>query len=134
ENRYVAEDACDLIELEVEPGPPVLDLEAALAEGAPVVHPEVGSNVAGAIPAMPDPELEQILASAPHVVTRTFRQQRQTNVPMETRGIVAQYDRYAGDLRVWASSQNIHEWRAYCARVAGLPENRVRAVMGDVGG
>jgi len=134
ENRYVAEDACDLIELEVEPGPPVLDLEAALAEGAPVVHPEVGSNIAGAIPAMPDPELEQILASAPHVVTRTFRQQRQTNVPMETRGIVAQYDRYAGDLRVWASSQNIHEWRAYCARVAGLPENRVRAVMGDVGG
>jgi carbon-monoxide dehydrogenase large subunit len=53
---------------------------------------------------------------------------------METRGIVAAFDRYTEELRVWMSSQNPHEVRMCCARVLGLPENKVRVTQSDVGG
>src|SRR5207237_8673407 len=76
ESRYVAEDACELVEVDIEALDPVLDMEAALALGAPLVHPELGTNVAGAIPPMDDPELDGIFAGAAHVVTETLSQHR----------------------------------------------------------
>jgi carbon-monoxide dehydrogenase large subunit len=82
----------------------------------------------------PDPALDDALAQAAHVVTETFYQQRQTPTPMETRGIVASWDGFAGELRVWMSSQNPHEVRRTCARILGVSENRVRVTQQDVGG
>ena len=132
-SRYLAEDACELIEVDIEPTPAVATLEDALAEGAPLVHPELGTNVIDA-PRPPDPELDAVLAGAAHVVTRTFAMARTTNVPMEGRGLVASWDRYADELRVWPSTQSPHEIKAFSARVLGIPENRVRVEFGDVGG
>jgi carbon-monoxide dehydrogenase large subunit len=132
-SRYVAEDACELVDVDIDPIPAVATLEDAMAEGAPPVHPELGTNVLDA-PAMPDPELDAILASAAHVVTRTFGMSRTTNVPMEGRGLVASYDRHRGQLQVWPSTQSPHEIKAFASRVAGIPENCIRVEFGDVGG
>lgn len=132
-SRYIAEDGCDLIEVDIEATPSVSTIEDAMADGAPVVHPEIGRNVIEA-PRPPDPALDEILAGAAHVVTRTFAMARVTNVPMETRGMVASWDTYANELRVWPSTQSPHEIKGFAARVLGVPENRVRVEMGDVGG
>jgi aerobic carbon-monoxide dehydrogenase large subunit len=131
--RYVAEDACELIVVDIDPTPAVATLEAALANGAPVVHPKVGTNVITE-PRPADPELDQILASAAHVVTRTFAMARTTNVPMEGRGLVASWDQYQGEMRIWPSTQSPHEIKAFASRVCGIGENRVRVEFGDVGG
>jgi aerobic carbon-monoxide dehydrogenase large subunit len=132
-SRYVAEDACELIEVEIEPTDAVATLEDAMADRAHVVHPELGANVIDA-PRPPDPELEAALAGAAHVVTRTFAMARVTNVPMEGRGLVAQWDGHAGELRVWPSTQSPHEIKNFAGRVLGIPANRVRVEFGDVGG
>src|SRR5579883_2882825 len=132
-SRYVAEDACELIEVDIEPTPAVSDLDSAMAEGAPIVHPELGTNLVET-PRAPDPELDDALASAAHVVTRTFAMARVTNVPMEGRGLVAWWDAYGEELRVWPSTQSPHEIKAFAARVLGIGEHRVRVEFGDVGG
>ncbi|MFI5042646.1 MAG: xanthine dehydrogenase family protein molybdopterin-binding subunit, partial [Acidimicrobiales bacterium] len=72
--------------------------------------------------------------NAAHVVTRTFAMARTTNVPMEGRGLVASWDPYSEELRVWPSTQSPHELKAFSARVLGIPENHVRVEFGDVGG
>ena len=132
-NRYIAEDACDLVDVDIEQTDAVATLEDAMADGAPLVHPELGTNVLAA-PAMPDPDLDEILANAAHVVTRTFAMTRTTNVPMEGRGMVAAWDDYAGELRVWPSTQSPSELKAFASRVCGIGEHQVRVEFGDVGG
>ncbi|HSS08789.1 MAG TPA: xanthine dehydrogenase family protein molybdopterin-binding subunit [Acidimicrobiales bacterium] len=132
DNRYLAEDAAELIEVDIDPRPPVT-FDNALDTNERV-HPGQPSNVAQRLPASPDPELDAIFASAAHVVTRTFKEARATNVPMEGRGLVAQWDPYAGDMRIWASTQNPYELRAAGSRIIGVGEHNIRVVMGDVGG
>jgi carbon-monoxide dehydrogenase large subunit len=133
ESRYVAEDAAELVVVDYDPRPPVVDAEAAAA-ATEVVHPELGSNVALHVESPPDPELDAAFASAAHVVTETLVQHRHTNVPMETRGVVAASKPATGELEVWISTQNPHEVRQTCARALGVPEHRVRVRAGDVGG
>ncbi|MDE3205072.1 MAG: xanthine dehydrogenase family protein [Acidobacteriota bacterium] len=132
-SRYLAEDACELIEVDIEPIAAVATLEDAMADGAHVVHPEIGSNVME-FPAAPDPELDEIMAGAAHVVTRTFSMTRTTNVPMEGRAILASYDSFSGELRVWPSTQSPHEVKAFASRVLGIGEHQVKVEFGDVGG
>jgi aerobic carbon-monoxide dehydrogenase large subunit len=132
-SRYVAEDACELIEVDIDATDAVSTTADAVAEGAPVVHPELGTNVVDA-PQADDPELDAILASAPTVVTRTFSLSRVTNVPMEGRGLVASWDRFSEELRVWPSTQSPHEIKAFASRVLGIAEGQVRVTFGDVGG
>ncbi len=135
ESRYVAEDACELVEIDFEPLPPVVDAEAAARGGGDdVVHPELGSNIAMHIPTPPDPELDAAFDGAAHVVTETIVQHRHANVPMETRGVVARFEPASGDLDVWISSQNPHEVRQVCSRLLGVDEHHIRVQIGDVGG
>jgi carbon-monoxide dehydrogenase large subunit len=134
ESRYIAEDAVELIDVDIEPSSAVVGADAALAAGAPIVHAEVGSNVAGSIPAFDDPVLDEIFASAAHVVTETFTQHRYVCVPMETRGVVSQWDVARRQLTVWISTQGPHGVRSFLGRVLGVAENQIRVIMGDVGG
>ena len=138
ESRYVAEDACELVHLEIEPRPPVLDYEQAANDAERVVHPEFGTNVATSVPslghAVDDPELLAAFASAAHVVTDTVRQHRSTNVPMETRGIIASWDAVTGRLDVVASTQSHSEYRSVLARFLDVPERAVHVAAPDVGG
>jgi carbon-monoxide dehydrogenase large subunit len=133
ESRYVAEDACELVEVELEPLEPIVDPEMAV-ESSQLVHPELGSNVAMSVPTPPSPELDAAFAEAAHVVRERIVQHRHTNVPMETRGVVAAFTPSSGELEVWLSTQNPHEARQVCARVTGVPEHLVRVRGADVGG
>jgi aerobic carbon-monoxide dehydrogenase large subunit len=132
-SRYIAEDACELIKVDIEATPAVVGLNTAVADGAPVVHPELGSNLIDTPPA-PDPGLDEVLAGATHLVTRTFAMTRTTNVPMEGRGLLASFDKYRGELQVWPSTQSPSEIKAFSSRLLGIGENRVRVEFGDVGG
>ncbi len=134
EDRYLAEDAAELVEIDFEVLPPVVDYESAASPDAPRVHAERDGNVAGGMEVPIDPTLQEIFDGATHVVTETFRQHRYSAVPMETRGVVAHWDPYRDQLDVWLSSQNPHEARLVFGRVTGLPESRIRVMIGDVGG
>jgi carbon-monoxide dehydrogenase large subunit len=134
ESRYIAEDACDLVEIEIETLPAVVGVDAALAPGAPLVHPDRADNINATVPARPDPVLDEIFANAAHVITETFHQNRYLCVPMETRGIISSWDPFRQELLVHISTQGPHGVRGFLGRALGIPENRVRVVMGDVGG
>jgi carbon-monoxide dehydrogenase large subunit len=133
ESRYLAEDACELVEVDYEPLDPIIDPERA-RDDTELVHQELGSNVAGHIPTPPDPELDAAFEQAAHVVTERLVQHRHTNVPMETRGVIASYEPASGELDVVLSTQNPHEARQVCARLTGVPEHLVRVRGADVGG
>jgi carbon-monoxide dehydrogenase large subunit len=131
-SRYLAEDACELIVLDIEPQPPILDPELA-KDATELVHPEMPSNVAGLVP-MVNPAAADALASAAHVVRATFHQQRQSQAPMETRGIVAEPGALGSTMTAWMSGQMPHEARLILSRALKLPEHSVRVVQHDVGG
>jgi carbon-monoxide dehydrogenase large subunit len=134
DSRYVAEDAVELVEIDIEPETPVVDPEHAADDGAPAVHSELGSNVLLELPAVENPAVESAFASAPHVVTETFRQHRYACVPMETRGILASWDPAGRQLTVWLSTQGQFAAQGVLARVLGISEAQIRVIMPDVGG
>ena len=134
ESRYLAEDAAELVSVDIEPGEAVVTAEQALADGAPRVHAELPDNSAGVLPAADSPELDAIIENAAHVFTETFAQHRYVNVPMETRGLVAQWDVGAKQLEVVLACQGVHDVRAFYAAMLGLPADDIRVIMGDVGG
>ncbi|MFI6599326.1 molybdopterin-dependent oxidoreductase [Nonomuraea sp. NPDC050536] len=133
-DRYIAEDAVDLIEVEIEPEPPVLDPETAAAGDAALVYQETGSNLHQELASPVRPKLRQALEDSPHVVHATSRQQRQTNAPLETRGVVSSYDPDTKELVASISTQNPHEAKLAISRVTGVPVERVRVTARDVGG
>jgi carbon-monoxide dehydrogenase large subunit len=132
-SRYIAEDAAELVDLDIDPLPAVVDTLGALEDSSPLVHPELGTNLAGDIPA-DVPGLDERLAEAPHMFTETFRQHRYLQVPMETRGIVASWDVMLEQLDIAISGQSVHETRLFYSRMLGIPEDSIHVTMGDVGG
>jgi carbon-monoxide dehydrogenase large subunit len=131
ENRYVAEDAAELVEVDYDPLPPVVDYGVA-HESAELVHEGYERNLAGRLRGAKPDAVDEACASAAYVVAETFHQQAHAPVPMETRGLVVEWS--GGDLTIWAATQAPHEVRAFCARLLGLPEHRVRVIMRDTGG
>src|SRR5581483_373815 len=137
ESRYVAEDACDLIRVDYEPGTAAVDYATAASEGEPVVHAGWGltSNAMVAVPFMAlSPDLDAVFAGAAHVTECTIEQNRYVPVPMETRGIVAWWHPGRDELDVTCSTQSVHETRNFFSRYLGVPEGNVRVTARDVGG
>ena len=132
-DRYVAEDAVDLVALDLDPLPPVVDYRTA-RESEHLVHEAYPGNVAGEIGGMPAEMLAPAFDSAAHVTSATIHQQAYLPVPMETRGLVAEWEAAGGELTVWASTQSPHEVRMFGARLLGLPEHHVRVIARDTGG
>ena len=129
DNRYLAEDAAELVDVDYEQLPAVADFTQAV--GSPVVvHEAYPDNVAGGLAGMPPDE--EIFAAAAHVVSENIYQQMYVPVPIETRGMVVEWA--AGELTVWASSQTPHELRAFSARLLGIPAQHVRVIVRDTGG
>jgi aerobic carbon-monoxide dehydrogenase large subunit len=133
ESRYVAEDAADLVVVDYEPLPAVVDYEAA-EDAEFSVHETVPGNVVGGMTGPPAGDVEAVFDSAPHVVAETFHQHAYTQVPMETRGFVVEWSGASAEMTIWASTQVPHEIRQFCSRLLGVPENRIRVVMRDTGG
>jgi carbon-monoxide dehydrogenase large subunit len=132
-DRYLAEDAAELVEVDYEPLPAVVDPEAALAPGTPVVHDGWDDNVAVRFEVRTG-DADAALRRADVVVRERFAIQRQAPLPLETRGVLAEYDQGGGLLTLWSTTQNAHPLRRAVSRVAGLAPERVRVVAPDVGG
>lgn len=131
-DRYVAEDAVDLVDVAYAPLPVVSSVESARARDAQQVHDDVPGNIYFRRDYQQG-DVEGIFARAPVIVSGTFRHQRLCGVPMEGRGIVAEWDTRRG-LTVWASTQVPHLMRTGLARCLDLPESAVRVIVPDVGG
>jgi len=133
ECRNAAEDAALLVSLDLEPLPAVVDPEAALALGAPIIHDRFASNLIGAF-TIGKGNADTALAGAPHRLKRRFHHHRYGALPMECRGVVAEHDRRTDSVTIWSSTQVVHWVRREAASVLRLPEARVRCVALDVGG
>ncbi len=133
DSRAQAEDAAERIAVDYAPLPAVLDPAAAVAPGAPVIHPELGDNVLYAARVTAgDPAAA--IAGAARVWRRAFTSGRHTGVPIEPRGLVADFDPWTRSLTVWMSTQVPHMMQAVLAELLDLPEQRVRVIAPDVGG
>src|SRR5262245_7550048 len=133
EDRYVAEDAVGLIDVEYESLPVVADLETAVSSGAPLVHADVpGNRAARVAQRVGDPDAA--FAGAAHVLRERLYIERSCGSPIEARGVVAEYDGRAGQLRVWSSTQAPLPIKNGLARIFGLPEFKVEVVAPDTGG
>ena len=128
-DRYTAADAIQLIDVDYEPLPPVLDMESALAGGSPKVH-EAGNKSFEWVFANGD--LDAAFRDAPVVMERTYRQQRLIPSPMEPRAVVC--EPVGDEFTLWTSTQVPHVLRFLLAAVLGIPEQNLRVVAPDVGG
>lgn len=131
ENRYIAEDAAALVVVDYVSEDPVVTLDDA--RRGPPVHPDFENNVAVANALPEDPELERILANAPHVVTGTIKHPRIAHSPMETRGVLVS-KHGEGELTVYIGCQSPHVVARALSLALGLPETSIRVVSKDVGG
>jgi len=133
ESRYIAEDAAELVTVELEPLPALVDAEAALRPGAPVLHDKHGTNLIGEF-RVAKGNVEAALAKAPHRIKRRFHHHRYAAIPMECRGVISAYDERSDSITIWSSCQVVHWLRREASTVLNLPEARIRAVALDVGG
>src|SRR5947199_1712757 len=133
EDRYLAEDAVDLIEVEYEGGPAVIDLEHALDPAAPRVHEDVpGNRAARVVQTVGD--IEDAFRRAARVLLERLTIERSCGSPIEARGVVAEWDARGGTLRVWSSTQAPLPVKNGLARIFGLPEFNVEVIAPDTGG
>ncbi len=132
-NRYIAEDALELIDVEYEDLPVVGTLEQATADDAPLVHAEVPRNIAAhLVQTVGDPDAA--FAQAAHIVKDRLRMDRGAAHPMETRGIVAEWNETEQSLTCWISTQGPIPIKNGLAMLFHLPEQKVRVIAPDVGG
>jgi len=132
-DRYVAEEAADLVEVRYEPAPAVATADQALDPASPVLHSDAASNVAARLQVVVgDPEAA--LEAAEIRIRRRLSIQRHTGIPMETRGVVAAYETGTGALRVWGPTKVPHFNREVLSELLGVPIHRIHFVEPDVGG
>jgi aerobic carbon-monoxide dehydrogenase large subunit len=132
-DRYIARDGAELVEVDYDPLDPVVDPEAAVADGSPVIHEEFGTNVAFTWK-LEGGDIEGAFASADRVVSQRMVNQRLAPIAMEPRGVIARYQPGEQDLTIWSSTQIPHLLRTQLAIMVRLPENRVRVITPEVGG
>jgi len=121
ESRYIAEDALDDIDIELEQLPAVVDIEQALKAGAALVHEDVGSNIS-AHARQTKGNYAAAAAKADHIIKRRFRYEHGISSPIETRGVVAQWDGRAGQMTIWDTTQAPVFVRNGLAGILGLNE------------
>jgi aerobic carbon-monoxide dehydrogenase large subunit len=133
ESEYEAYDAAELIEVEYEPLPAVVDPEKAAASGAPQLHAEAPGNLAFHW-TVSGGDVDAAFGSADIVVRDRIIQQRLIPTAMEPRGAVAQFTPATGELTLWNTTQNPHITRFILSAVTAVPEDRLRVIAPEVGG
>ena len=133
EDGYAARDALELIEVEYEPLPAVVDAEKGLEGSAPVIHDELGTNLCvTSSHRVGDPDAA--FGEADGVLSLRLVEPRLVPNSMEPRAVTASYERGVDELTLWLSTQAPHMERRAVAGVLGVPENRIRVLSRDVGG
>jgi carbon-monoxide dehydrogenase large subunit len=137
EDRYAARDALELIDVEYEQLPVVVDARKALDPDAAVIRDDLEGRTDNHIfdwEAGDKAETDAVFAAADVVVERDMIYPRCHPAPLETCGAVAQMDPVMGQLTLWTTTQAPHAHRTVYALVAGLPEHKIRIIPGDIGG
>src|SRR5215467_10774271 len=134
ESRYVAEDGCELVEVEYDDLPPVVDAEFALDPSSPPLFANLGDNIARPHSRSEFGDVSATFAKADRVIDFHVDVHRHQNVPMEGRGCVASYDAGPGVMTVYAATQSVHVSKMVLAMRLGMEQDEVRVVAGDVGG
>src|SRR5438067_2077694 len=131
-DAYTARDAVDLIMVDYEELPAVVDVEEA-AKGGTVIHEKWSDNVAYKLTAG-EGDIEAALNGAVKVIRQRMVNQRLAPIAMETRGVLARYLPGEQELTVWSSTQIPHLLRTQLALMIGIPENKLRVITPEVGG
>lgn len=132
-DRYIAEDAAELVEVEYEVLTPVVNVWTGMEPGAPLVDDALSSNLVSN-QHMEHGNVRDQFAKADRIIEASFTQHRQTHVPMETRGCAAVWDEGRQHLTLYIGVQNPHQVRTAVATRLGLQESQVQVVSRDIGG
>ena len=136
ENRYLAEDAAEMVEVDYDPQPVVVALESALHPSAPLVHPQVGSNLIGE-KSWEAGDVDAAFAAADFVLQETFKVHRGTSSPIETRGLLAVPEGQGSGsfkLEMIASTQSPYRLRDSLAEMLQIPAREIWVKADCVGG
>jgi aerobic carbon-monoxide dehydrogenase large subunit len=133
DTRALAEDAAEVVSIEFDELPAVIDIDAAREPGAALISPELGSNLCfhGKIDTG---GIDDVFAGAAYVVEEEFHFGRHTAVTLEPRAIIADYDASERQLTVHHATQTPYQFQDIYARHYGIPESRVRVIAPDIGG
>lgn len=132
-DAYIARDALDLIEVDCDLLDAVNSADAALAEGAPVLHEDWDDNLAFTWQ-IAGGDIDAAFAEADHIVSQRIDHQRLVPNPIETRGVLAQYTRGKDQLTLWSSTQIPHLLRTQLSIMLDMAENHMRVIAPEVGG
>jgi carbon-monoxide dehydrogenase large subunit len=133
EDRARAEDAAEAVAVDYEPLEPVVDVERAMEPEAPRLFEHLDSNVVFR-DAKEIGDVAGAFAAADRVYERQFHTNRFMAAPMETRGVIADFERSSGRLVVWSSTQTPHLLRLSLATALSHPAQRIRIITPEVGG
>jgi carbon-monoxide dehydrogenase large subunit len=137
EDHYSARDALELIDVEYEPLPVLVDPRRALDDDAPIIREDRAGRADNHVfdwEAGDREATERVFAGAEVVVEQDMVFPRSHPAPMETCGAVADFDRISGKLTMWSTTQAPHAHRTLYATITGLPEHRIRVISPDIGG
>jgi carbon-monoxide dehydrogenase large subunit len=137
-DEYSARDACTLIDVDYEPLPVVVNARKALDPGAPLIRDDkVGQRDNLASPnweAGDKVATDRVFAQADTIVTRDIIYPRCHPAPLETCGMIADFNPATGQLNIYNGNQAPHAHRTVYAQVAGLAEHMIRIICADIGG
>ena len=134
ESRYLAEDACELIEVDYDDLPVIATAQQAFDPLAPLIFGDIEGNIAGGPITAIHGDVDSAFANGDRTIRVTLQQHRHQNVPMETRGGVFSYDPETEELSVWIASQGVHTVRDTLAARTKTPIDKIRVRTADVGG
>ncbi len=132
-SRAEAKDAAELVEVDYEPLPVVTEIEAALADGAPLVHEDFGTNRCYTW-ALSNGDVDAAFQDAEVVIKQRYLQPRLIPNAIEPRGVVVQTVAAAGEFTMWSATQIPHIAKVTLAMTLGIPETKLRVIAPDVGG
>jgi len=133
ETRAIARDALDLVDVDYEPLPAVIDPEKALEKGSPLTHPELGTNVAFTWN-LTGGDVDAAFKEADQVLKLRIIHPRLTPMAIEPRGCAASWHAGESSLTIWTSTQIPHLVRTLLPGLIRIPENKLRVVAPEVGG
>ena len=134
EQRYQAADAAQLVDVEYDPLPAVMEIEEAMKPGSPKAHTDQPDNIAWDATYVPWEATEEAFKTADVVVKQRILQRRLSPNAIESRVVMAEYDPFDKRLTMWMSTQNPHWIRLFVSGALGMGEHSVRVVSHDVGG
>ena len=137
EDRYSARDALELIDVEYEPLPAVIDARHALDPDAPLIRDDLEGRTSNRIfdwETGDAARTQAVFDDAEVTISQHMLYPRVHPAPLETCGAVAQYNQVSGKLTIWETTQAPHAHRTLYAMVSGLPEHKIRVISPDIGG